>query len=101
MFIHQAFEVEELAVEEELEADKITSQPESESQQSSENQHPETSITPDQDSASLLPSSHFVSEFAAELEDNSNTHNLQDNIPDGQDNFFHKSRLVNLVCQLF
>ncbi|XP_056277079.1 SUN domain-containing ossification factor-like isoform X2 [Pseudoliparis swirei] len=79
----EAFEVEELAVEEELEADKITSQPEPESQQSSENQHPETSITPDQDSASLLPSSHFVSEFAAELEDNSNTHNLQDNIPDG------------------
>ncbi|TNN81483.1 SUN domain-containing ossification factor [Liparis tanakae] len=54
----EAFEGEEPAVEEELEADKITSQPEPESQQSSENQHPETSITPDQDSASLLPSSH-------------------------------------------
>ncbi|KAL7386914.1 hypothetical protein ABVT39_015507 [Epinephelus coioides] len=79
----EAFEAEETAVEEELEADKGISQPEPEPEQSSENQHPETSITPDQ--ASLLPSSHPVSELAAELEDNANTINLQDNIPDKQD----------------
>ncbi|XP_049888863.1 SUN domain-containing ossification factor-like isoform X2 [Epinephelus moara] len=79
----EAFEAEEPAVEEELEADKGISQPEPEPEQSSENQHPETSITPDQ--ASLLPSSHPVSELAAELEDNANTINLQDNIPDKQD----------------
>ncbi|XP_031710976.1 SUN domain-containing ossification factor isoform X1 [Anarrhichthys ocellatus] len=78
----EASEVEEPAVEEQLEADKGILQPEPEPEQSSENQHPETSITLDQDSASLLPSSRPVSEFAAELEDNSNTHNLQDNIPD-------------------
>ncbi|XP_068594004.1 SUN domain-containing ossification factor-like isoform X2 [Cebidichthys violaceus] len=78
----EAFDAEEPAVEEELEADKAISQPEPEPEQSSENPHPETSIALDQDSASLLPSSHPVSEFAAELEDNSNTSNLQDNIPD-------------------
>ncbi|XP_034411108.1 SUN domain-containing ossification factor-like isoform X2 [Cyclopterus lumpus] len=74
----EACEGEEPAVEEDLEADKIISQPELEPEQSSENQHPETSL--DQDS--LLPSSHSVSEYAAELEGNSNTHNLQDNNPD-------------------
>ncbi|XP_054481085.1 SUN domain-containing ossification factor-like isoform X2 [Anoplopoma fimbria] len=81
----EAFEVEQPDVEEELEADKGILQPEPEPEQISENQHPEASITLDQDSASLLPSSHPVSEFAAELEDNSNTHNLQEikkNIPD-------------------
>ncbi|XP_068427286.1 SUN domain-containing ossification factor-like isoform X2 [Clinocottus analis] len=78
----EAFEIQEPAVEEELEADQIISQPEPEPEQSLENQHPETSIIPDQDSASVLPSSHSVSEFSAELEDKSNTHNLQDNIPD-------------------
>ncbi|XP_074506657.1 SUN domain-containing ossification factor isoform X1 [Sebastes fasciatus] len=78
-YLEEAFEVEEPAVEEELEADKGIPQPEPEPEQSSENQHPETSITPDQDS--LLPSSDTVSEFAAELEDNSNILNLEDNIP--------------------
>lgn len=85
MFIHQAFEVEEPAGEEELETDKDISQPEPEHEQSSENQHPETSITADEDSASLLPSSHPASEFVAVLEDDSNPHNPQDNIPDKQD----------------
>lgn len=78
----EAFEVEELAVEEELEADKGISQPEPEPEQSSENQHPDAPIPLDQDSASLLPSSTPVSDFAAELEDNSNILNLQYNIPD-------------------
>lgn len=78
----EAFEVEEPAGEEELETDKDISQPEPEHEQSSENQHPETSITADEDSASLLPSSHPASEFVAVLEDDSNPHNPQDNIPD-------------------
>ncbi|XP_044076841.1 SUN domain-containing ossification factor-like isoform X2 [Siniperca chuatsi] len=77
----EAFEVEEPAVEVELEADKGISQPEPEPEQSSENQHPDTSITQDQDSASLLPSSDHVDGFAAELKDNPNILNLQDNLP--------------------
>lgn len=77
--------MEEPIIEEEMEADKGISQPEPETEHSSENQNPETSITQDQDSASLLPSSDPVSDFAAELEDNTNILNLQDNIKDRQD----------------
>ncbi|XP_037314957.2 SUN domain-containing ossification factor-like isoform X2 [Pungitius pungitius] len=81
----EAFEVEEPAGEEKLETDEGISQPEWEHEQSSENPHPDTSITADEDSASQLPSSQLASEFAADLDDNSNphnTHNPQDNIPD-------------------
>ncbi|XP_059199844.1 SUN domain-containing ossification factor-like isoform X2 [Centropristis striata] len=78
----KAFEAEEPAVEEELEADKDISQTEPEPEQNLENHHPETSITQDQDSASLLPVSDPVSYIAAELEDNSNIIKLQDNIPE-------------------
>ncbi|XP_042353515.1 SUN domain-containing ossification factor-like isoform X2 [Plectropomus leopardus] len=75
----EAFEAEELAVEEELEENTV-SQSELEHEQSSENQHPETFVI--QDQTPPLPSSEPVSDFAAELEDNSDTLNLQDNIPD-------------------
>ncbi|XP_035526583.1 SUN domain-containing ossification factor-like isoform X1 [Morone saxatilis] len=77
----EAFEVEEPAVEVELEAHKGISQSEPEPEHSSENQHPETFTTQYQDSASLLPSPDPVSGFAAELKDNPNILNNQEHIP--------------------
>lgn len=84
-FIHQALEVEEHAVELDLEAEKGTLQPEPEPEQSSESQHPSASITQDQDSASLLPSPDPLTDSAAELKDALNILNIQDNIPNRQD----------------
>ncbi|XP_070830668.1 SUN domain-containing ossification factor-like [Chaetodon trifascialis] len=78
----EALEVEEPAVEVELEADKGISQPEPEPEQSSECQHPATDITEDQDSASQLPSPDPLTDSAAELKDTPNIPNIQDNIPD-------------------
>nr|XP_020474000.1 SUN domain-containing ossification factor-like isoform X2 [Monopterus albus] len=76
----EAFEVEESTVKVELEVDKRISQPEPEPEPSSENPHHETSITQDQDSASLLPSPDHVSGLAAELKDDPSILSLQDNI---------------------
>lgn len=107
LFIHQAFEAEEPAVELELEAHKGLSQPEPEPEQISENQHPETSITQDQDSAPLLPSPDPLSGPASGLSDNPDILDIQDNIPNRQDiitsrsfSSFHKSLSVCLLCQL-
>ncbi|XP_036939910.1 SUN domain-containing ossification factor-like isoform X1 [Acanthopagrus latus] len=77
----EAFEAEEPAVELELEAHKGLSQPEPEPEQISENQHPETSITQDQDSAPLLPSPDPLSGPASGLSDNPDILDIQDNIP--------------------
>ncbi|XP_028283686.1 SUN domain-containing ossification factor isoform X2 [Parambassis ranga] len=73
----EAFEVEDATVEIELEADKQISPPD----QSSVYQHSETSVTQDQDSASLLPSPESLSGFSAENNDDPNIHHPQDNIP--------------------
>lgn len=89
--------MEEATVEVELEADKRISQPEPESEQSAEKQHPETSTTQNQVSASLLPSSDPVTGFAAELKDNHNNLYLQENIPNRQDDI---NCSVNLSCYL-
>lgn len=107
LFIKQAFEAEEPAVEVELEAHKGLSQPEPEPEQISENQHSETSITQDQDSAPLLPSPDPLSVPAAGLRDNPAILDIQDNIPNRQDiitsrpfSSFYKSLSVRLICQL-
>ncbi|XP_041805585.1 SUN domain-containing ossification factor-like isoform X2 [Chelmon rostratus] len=82
----EALEVEEHAVELDLEAEKGTLQPEPEPEQSSESQHPSASITQDQDSASLLPSPDPLTDSAAELKDALNILNIQDNIPNSVSN---------------
>eukprot|EP00064_Thunnus_orientalis_P013008 superscaffoldBa00002063_g13045 len=77
----EAFEADEPTVEVKLEAAKGLSQPEPEPEQGSENQNIEASITQDQESALLLPSSDSVSGSAAEFKDNTNIPDLQDNTP--------------------
>lgn len=76
-----AFEVEEPIVELAVETDKGISQTEPEPEQSSENHHPETSITQDQDSTPLLPAPEPVSGFVADLKDDRSILNLQDDVP--------------------
>ncbi|KAK2822059.1 hypothetical protein Q5P01_022124 [Channa striata] len=73
-FVH-----EEPTVEIALEADKEILQPEPEPEHSSENLYHETSVSEDQDSATLQPSS--ADGFAAGFKDNPSIFNLQDNIP--------------------
>ncbi|KAM7378945.1 hypothetical protein PAMP_004533 [Pampus punctatissimus] len=77
----EAFEVDEPTIEVELEEAKRLSQHDPEPEQGSENLNIEASITQDQESALLLPSSDLVSDFAAEFKDNPNIPDLQDNTP--------------------
>lgn len=62
--------------EEEADQEMLQSQPKPEL--SSENQHHETFVIQEQDSAALLPSPDPVSAVAAELKDNPNILNIQD-----------------------
>uniref|UniRef100_A0A3P8RK37 SUN domain-containing ossification factor n=1 Tax=Amphiprion percula TaxID=161767 RepID=A0A3P8RK37_AMPPE len=73
----EAFETEEPAVEVELEAEKRISQ----SEQIIEYQHPETSVTQDQDSASVLPSPDSVSGLSVDNKEDPSIPSPQDNTP--------------------
>nr|XP_046265404.1 SUN domain-containing ossification factor-like isoform X3 [Scatophagus argus] len=74
----EALEVKEPTAE--LEADKGISQTEPEPEQNSENQHPKSSITQEQDSASPHSSPDPLSDTSVDLKDNPSILNLQDDI---------------------
>jgi len=90
LFFRQPFEAELPAVEEELEADRIKSQPE----QTSEEQHLESLVSQDQESAPQQPSPDSV--ISAMNKDDPSILNLHEDFPNRQAAF--TSTLYENIC---